>query len=163
MTILLYIALALSLGAVTACFVPWRWSAAVAIAGMALVCIAAPAFSGTGTLIFWLLTAALAVALNYMLPTGVSGSRRGLGYIAGGALAGIFTGYLISRQWMVAGAVAGAFLGATAYSFTPTGRWLRFPSSGFIQYLCAKGLPAVVTLCIAANTVLEAFNALAHQ
>lgn len=159
MTFLLNIGILLGLVALFLCFLSWRWSAGIAITGLALVFAAAPATVELTTLLFWAVTAALALALNVMLPPAVAKNRRGIGYIAGGALAGIFVGYLISRQWMVLGAVLGAALGGIAYSFTPMGRELQFPSSRFIQYLCAKGLPAVVTICIAAFTILEAFNA----
>ena len=158
MTILLSLAILLAIVAIALCFVPWRWSAAPAMAAMLLAWFALPTPAGTTTLIMWSVTAILAMALNKILPEAVAKSRRGTGYIAGGALAGIFIGYLISRPWMVAGAALGAILGGVAYCFTPQGRGLRFPSPEFVQYLCAKGLPAVVTISMSAITVSEALN-----
>ncbi len=84
----------------------------------------------------------------------ISGSRRGLGYIAGAALAGAMTGLVISHAWMIIGGVAGAILGGIAYSKTPAGKALGFPSSKFLNYLCAKGLPAVIAVCMAGTALL---------
>ena len=89
-----------------------------------------------------------------MLPKKITSSRLGIGYIAGAALAGTFVGLAMSHEWMIIGAVAGATLGGIAYSRTPAGRIMEFPSSKFLNYLCAKGLPAVVTMCMVGTSVL---------
>ena len=39
-------------------------------------------------------------------------------------------------------------MGQIAFSRTPGGKWLRFPKSNFIQYLCAKGLAIVVAVAM---------------
>ena len=64
------------------------------------------------------------------------------------------TGLVISHAWMIIGGVAGAILGGIAYSKTPAGKALGFPSSKFLNYLCAKGLPAVIAVCMAGTALL---------
>lgn len=116
----------------------------------------------TNSLIFWGIATAIVICLEYMLPKKITSSRRGVGYIAGAALAGTFVGLAISHEWMIVGAVAGAILGGIAYSRTPAGSIMEFPSSKFLNYLCAKGLPAVVTMCMAGTSVLW-FAAILNQ
>ncbi len=105
-------------------------------------------------LAFWGISTGIVMCLEYMLPKKITSSRRGVGYIAGAALAGTFVGLAMSHEWMIIGAVAGATLGGIAYSRTPAGRIMEFPSSKFLNYLCAKGLPAVVTMCMVGTSVL---------
>ncbi|NBH91588.1 hypothetical protein [Duncaniella muris] len=126
------------------------------IAVYAGLCVAAVKASlpTVSTLIFWGIATVIVVVLSFMLPKSISGSRRGLGYIAGAALAGAMTGLVISHAWMIIGGVAGAILGGIAYSKTPAGKALGFPSSKFLNYLCAKGLPAVIAVCMAGTALL---------
>ena len=44
--------------------------------------------------------------------------------------------------------------GGYVYARTPAGKPLGFPSAQFFQYLCAKGLPAVVTVSIIGIAVM---------
>lgn len=159
MTLLISIGLVATLAAIFLTFLSWRWSAGVAMAGFLLVYLGSEGSLGLTTLLFWGVAALLVLALNVMLPPRVAKARTGMGYIAGGALVGLVTGFLIAPSWIVLGCILGAVLGSVAYSMTPAGRILEFPSSKFIQYLCAKGLPVVVTLSIAAFSVLEAVYA----
>ena len=105
-------------------------------------------------LLFWAAVTVLVSAISALLPKEVSQTSRGMGYIAGGTLAGAAVGLLLSQGGMIAAAAAGAFLGALAYSRTPAGKPLSFPSQRFLQYLCAKGLPAIVAIAI---TGIEAY------
>lgn len=100
--------------------------------------------------LFWGLAMIIVVALNFILPAAVASSRRGLPYIAGASLAGAFIGLAAGAHGgIVIGAVAGALLGGVAYGRTPDGRILQFPSPKFINYLCAKGLPAAIAMSMA--------------
>lgn len=101
------------------------------------------------TYIFWGIAAIIVTTLNFMLPPHISSSRLGLGYIATAALAGTLVGLVVSH----AGAVVGAILGGVAYSKTPQGKLLEFPSSKFLNYLCAKGLPVIITMCISGTVI----------
>lgn len=154
MITLTILGLAALLAALITLFISWRWSAAAAFAGMCLITLGNPGVARPMMLIFWGIAAVLVVAVNYMLPPTVADGRMGIGYIAGGALLGTLVGYLIGPGAMVLCDVIGVFLGALAFSRTPRGRHLDFPSSKFIQYLCAKGLPAAVTLAIIAYSVV---------
>ena len=49
---------------------------------------------------------------------------------------------------MVLGTIIGAFVGQLAYSRTPNGRWMLFPSTQFWRYFAAKCLPAIVAISI---------------
>ena len=111
---------------------------------------------------FWGACAAVALGINMMLPPQVSRNRSGQAYLFGAALAGAFTVMIISTAGMILGAAAGALCGAIAFSRTPAGTSLRFPSSQFLNYVCAKGLPAIVTACLCGLAVLSA-AALIHS
>lgn len=97
---------------------------------------------------FWGAAAAIAFSINMLLPQHISRARIGLGYIAGASLAGTFAGILLSQAGMILGAAAGAFIGALAFSRTPQGAEIRYPFSKFINYVCAKSMPTVITACI---------------
>ena len=81
------------------------------IAVYAGLCVAAAKASlpTVSTLIFWGIATVIVVVLSFMLPKSISGSRRGLGYIAGAALAGAMTGLVISHAWMIIGGVREPF------------------------------------------------------
>lgn len=101
----------------------------------------------------WGVAMVISVALEFMLPGAVARSRRGVPYMAGAAMAGAFAGLAIGSQAaIVIGAVAGAAFGGIAYGRTPAGSVLQFPSSRFVNYLCAKGLPAAVAMSLCALT-----------
>lgn len=131
------------------------WSAAAAFVGL----FASSWLGGTpplDTMLFWGIAAAIVWGIAAMLPQAFSRSRAGVAYISSAALAGALVGLLMSSAGLIIGAAAGAFLGALAYSRTPAGREvMAFPSGSFLQLLCAKGLPAVVTASLAAMTVLQ--------
>lgn len=97
------------------------------------------------TMIFWGVAVLIVAINNMLLPGFVRTSRRGLGYIAGGAIAGMFIGLSMYRPaTVIAGSILGALLGGIAYSRTARGASLEFPTSKFFNYLGAKGLPAVI-------------------
>lgn len=155
--------IAVALAAIVTAFIPWRWSVVLGAAALVIEFFALNGMMETTALIFWLIAALMVAGLSFMLPRAVSASRQGVGYVAGGTLAGIAVGYLIAPWWMVLGAIIGTVLGAVAYSMTPAGRHLEFPSGRFVQYLCAKGFPAVVTLAMGALSIINASIALTAQ
>ena len=102
------------------------------------------AFSNA-TLIFWGAAVVIVFINRMLLPSFVRNSRRGLGYIAGGAIAGMAVGLTLYRPaTVIGGAVLGAILGAIAYSRTSRGAALQFPTMKLFNYLGAKGIPAVL-------------------
>lgn len=140
--------LLLATGVVLA-FVPKGWSAPVAWIGLWLLCLGDAVQASWSTLLFWGMAALIAWGITILLPKAVANSKMGVGYIVGAALAGTLVGMLMNNAGMIVGSVAGAFCGALAFSRTPGGRTMKFPSCPFFNYLCAKGLVAVVTTCIA--------------
>ena len=109
------------------------------------------------TLTFWGIAVFIVLGITSLLPKPLAQSTRGLGFIAGGAMAGTAAGASI------AGSLIGASLGALAYSRTHSGAALKFPSSQFVQYLCAKGLPAAVTMSISSIVILSLINHIPTQ
>lgn len=106
------------------------------------------------TVLFWGIAAAIAVGINTLLPKPVASSTEGTPYMTGASLAGAFVGLLLGSAGLIVGAIAGAACGGIAYSRSPRGSNLDFPSRKFMNYLCAKGLPIVITCCISALTIL---------
>lgn len=149
----LVVCLLLLLSSIVLCFLRKRWAVAVAFVGMAGLDLTLLHTLTSGDL-FWGIAALIALGIVYMIPAAVAASGQGVGYIVGGVVVGAFVGLIVSHSWMVVGAVVGGVLGGIAYSRTPRGSEMGFPSSRFFNYLCAKGLPAVVTICIA-GTALE--------
>lgn len=142
------VGMALCVAAVIFTFMSRRWSALLAFVGLSAIYFWGDAGLSSMQYYFWGAAALIAWGIGVLLPRPVADSRHGVGYIAGGALAGSLVGMLMSIAGMITGAVIGAFCGAFAYSRTPEGGSMIFPSSKFLHYLCAKGLPAVVTMCI---------------
>lgn len=99
----------------------------------------------TGTLIFWGVAVLIVVINRFLLPAFVRNSRVGVGFIAGGAIAGMAVGLTMYRPaTLIGGSILGAVLGAIAYARTGRGAALQFPTTKFFNYLGAKGIPAVI-------------------
>lgn len=138
-----------------------RLAPAAAWIGLALLLLTSAHVPTLSTVGFWAAAAAIATAINYMLPASVVDSRIGQGYIAGAALAGMFVGMIINHSAMIVGAIAGAFIGALAFSRMPAGKEILNPFSKFINYVCAKGMSAIIAVCtigIALNNILLLIN-----
>lgn len=146
-TALVAVAVVMLLAAIVLMFLSKRYAAVTAYAGLLLTGLTAVT-ANLQTLVFWGVAAVIVTAICHMLPAAVATSQRGIGYIAGAALAGACVGMAAAHGWMVVGAVTGALLGGLAYGKTPAGKGLGFPSYRFLNYLCAKGLPAAVTVCM---------------
>lgn len=130
-----------------------RFSPAAAWIALALLFLTSAKVPTLSTIGFWAAAAAIATVINFMLPKSVSESLTGQGYIAGGALAGMFVGMIMSQSAMIVGAIAGAFLGAFVFSRTPAGKAILQPFSKFANYVCAKGMSAIITACIIGITI----------
>lgn len=161
-TALMVVSMILLIAGIVLTFFSNSFAALTAYAGMLGIGLTAVHVTAT-PLIFWGVATVIVLVIQYLLPRNISTSRRGVGYIAGAALAGTFVGMAISHEWMIVGAVAGAILGGIAYSRTPAGNVMEFPSSKFLNYLCAKGLPAVVTMCIIGTSVLWLIAAFSYN
>lgn len=149
------IIIALGLGAI---FASRTWAPVIALLGLTLLyCYGPDGAITTAQWIFWGVACVIAFAICRMLPRPVSASRAGVPYIAGGATAGALVGMLMGSAGLIVGSALGAFLGALAYSRTPSGAIMDFPSKKFVNYLCAKGLPAVVVSCVFAMALIIIF------
>lgn len=140
---------------VVLCFMSSRWAGAVTFAAMCLFRLSGWAMFESGTLLFWGVATAICLGTDVMLPPQVARSRAGVYHIAGGCLAGAFTGMCTNTSaGIIVGAVLGGFFGALAFANTKAGRPMHFPSGKFFNYLAAKGLPAVVVMSMTALVIL---------
>ena len=98
---------------------------------------------------FWGVAMLIVIALNTILPRSVATSRVGVPYIVTSTLAGMLVGLTLSHAAMICGAI----LGGIAFARTPSGSVLAFPTHRFWNYLCAKGLPAIISLCIIGTAI----------
>ncbi len=156
-TFLIILACLMLAGSIVGAFAASRWAAPAAFAGLALAGLSDYTVFSTGTYLFWFIATMIVVAIGFMLPLQVVKSRLGTGYLAGAALAGTLTGLCIGHAGVIIGAVAGAFLGALAWSRTPSGRAVGLTSRKGMNYLCAKAFPIVITVCMV-GTVIAALT-----
>ncbi len=157
--LLIILASLLALWSVVAAFLSWRWAAATSYLALWPLYYL-PEFSiPESKLVFWGISTLMALGINYMLPFNVAASRTGMAYIAGGALCGTMTGLALSSMAaVICGAAVGCFCGAMAYSRTPRGRGMDFPSRRFFNYVVAKGLPLVVVLSTVAIVAMALYQ-----
>lgn len=103
----------------------------------------------------WLCMAVLVTLATMLQPAVVRNQTRGMGYIMGGAIAGLALGLLgftvsssISLLYgiMIVGVIVGIFLGFLMYTNTPAGRPIGITSGNFFRYLLAKGFPTAITI-----------------
>lgn len=128
---------------------PYLPAALVAYAGMWLMKLSGAIVPTERTLASWGMAVAVVVIIDSLQPRSLARCANGMAYIGGGAVVGMAVGMTtLAYLWMAVGAAVGALAGGFAYSRTPAGRPLAFPSARFFHYLCAKGLPAVVTATI---------------
>ena len=146
------ISIVLTVVAVVLSYYSTVYSSVVAFLGLCCAGLMPQVALPANTYIFWGVAMLIVVALGYVLPPSVTRSRLGMAYIAGASLAGMLAGLSLSHAAMITGAFAGALLGGVAFAKTPKGKALEFPTSKFFNYLCAKGLPVVITMSIAGTT-----------
>ncbi len=132
--------------AIALAFRPWLSGCKFAYAGMWLMDWAGIVEFDYSTLFFWGGACAIALVLDILLPKEISRGNIGRGYIVGGTLAGMVVGMLLSSAGIILGGAFGAFLGGLAFSRTPKGKSLKFPSQAFTRFISAVGLPALVTM-----------------
>jgi hypothetical protein len=107
------------------------------------------------TFVFWGIATAITVGLFYLQPSGEpDGNRSSNLYVGFTAMAGGMLGILLAPRIMVLGVILGAIMGQLAYSRTPAGRWMLFPSTQFWRYFAAKCLPAIVAISIVCIAIM---------
>ena len=119
------------------------WTALVTLHFSVYICLP------VSTFVFWGAAALIATAIGFLSPKGEPDkSLQGNLYITLGSLAGLLVGMSVDASVMILCAIIGAIFGELAYTRTPKGCWIKFPSSVFIHYFCAKGLNIIVTIAI---------------
>lgn len=114
----------------------------------------------TVTLSFWGVVVVIVVTINSMQSPAMVKATQGLPHIVMTSMAGMLLGMMMG--WyasMVIGAVVGAAAGGVFFARTPKGAALRFPSMRFLQYLCAKGFPTVVSVALTGIAMMVAIAA----
>lgn len=103
---------------------------------------------------YWGIMTAIVVAVGCMLPPALVKATQGLPHITVTSFAGMSLGLTFGYAPMIIGAALGAVAGTVFFARTPKGAGLQFPSSRFLQYLCAKGFPVVVSVSLIGIAVL---------
>ena len=135
--------------AIVMVFKPWYVAALPAYAGLWLLHWSCYTSFPSWVFIFYGVATLMVMGIRYLSPKGEpDGKTTGNLYLGLGAMMGCMLGMLLEARFMVLGTILGTIFGLFAFSRTPAGKWLRFPSSNFIQYLCAKGLPVVVAVAM---------------
>ena len=154
---LLYITIISSVAAAVCAFFPRI--PAVALSFAALVCahFASPVLVTVSDLMFWGVASAIVVGISYLRPRGLALMRKGNAYVVVGAIAGALLGVVLfpTVAAVITGSCIGAFLGTTAYMRLPHSAGLAIGSRPFMDYLGAKGLPAVVMASSAVIAVMS--------
>ena len=147
--ILLIVGLALLAAALVFVVRPWLPSAITAMAALVALHVSTYICLPVSTFVFWGVASLIVLAIGLLLPKGEpGGSRQGSCYLVAGALAGLLVGIAVDARVMILCAIFGAIFGELAYSRTPKGCWIKFPSLDFIHYFCAKGMNIVVTVAM---------------
>lgn len=101
------------------------------------------------TFLFWGTATLIVCVIAFLLPKGEpGGSLHGNFYLATGAIAGLLVGIAADARVMILCATFGTLFGELAYTRTPKGCWIKFPSSNFIHYFCAKGMNILVAVAM---------------
>lgn len=146
------LSLVLAAVAVGACFFPRIPAVIPAWLSLLVMYFAGAPYCGSQVLVFWSVASLLVLMLRILQPKALTLTTNGNSYVVVATIAGTAVGYVCApaAAAIIIGAAAGAFLGTVAYMSLPKGPHIPVASSEFIQYLCAKGLPAVVCCAMAA-------------
>lgn len=139
-------------------FVPRFPSSTAAYLSMICMALSGVPYFDAKVLIFWGVATLIVFGLEMLQPRALTATRHGHAYVAAGTVVGALLGYLASptASAIILGAALGAFFGTMAFMRTPKGTRFAVASSEFMQYLCAKGLPAVVAISMVTLTVASA-------
>ena len=114
----------------------------------------------TWKIAMWTMATAIVVLLRRYQPAGEpDGRNTGNLYIGLASVVGALLGIAMGANYVLLCTIVGAAVGLMAYSRTqppplqanvrtPHGKWIKFASSTFIQYFCARCLPAIVAVAI---------------
>lgn len=130
------------------CIRPYIPAALTAYASLWLLQWSGTVIFPTSTLSYWGIMVLIVVVVTSMLPAPLAKATQGMVHITVSAIAGMVLCMAIHHAAMIPGAFTGALAGTLFYSRTAAGKALQFPSSRFVQYFCAKGLPVVITISL---------------
>ncbi len=147
--LLLILGIIFMLAAIVLVIKPWWVAAVPAYAGLWCFHWSTVATFPSWIFIFYGAATLMVMGIRYLSPKGEpDGKSTGNLYLGLGAMMGCLLGMMVEARFMVLGTIIGTIMGQIAFSRTPGGKWLRFPKSNFIQYLCAKGLAIVVAVAM---------------
>lgn len=144
----------LAIAGIGAMFVPCLPSAIASCAALVCAHIAGAAYVDAKIIIYWSIATVIVLALRILQPA-PKGSATAQWYIALGATAGAFVGYAIAptaAAIIISSAIA-TFLGSVIYIRTPKARAYHVAPGNFVQFICATGLPAIVTASMSAIAI----------
>ena len=129
---------------------------AVVAAFLSLLCayFSGASYISEPVLVYWSAAALIVLVLRGLGRKDGYGDIRGNAYISAGAVVGAFLGFAVAPTSgaVILGSALAAFIGAVAYMRTP-GAGFPVASGQFVQFLCARGLQAVVTVSVSAVSV----------
>lgn len=109
------------------------------------------------TFLFWGAATLIVILIDRLSPRNTPKAvAHGNVFLAIGAIAGMLLGMSVDPDIMILCTAIGTIFGQLIYSRTPNGRWIKFPSSVFIHYFCARGLKTIVAVAII-GIALEGF------
>ncbi len=108
-------------------------------------------------LLVWACMTLVVMIATIMQPNSIKDHNRGMGYMLGGAIAGLAVGLLaytfsaslsVLYASMIIGVAAGVFFGFLLFTNTPEGAPVSLRSGRFFNYLLAKGFPVAITVML---------------
>jgi uncharacterized protein YqgC (DUF456 family) len=152
--ILLVLGIACLLGGIFFAIKPLAPNALIGFAGICLLHWSKYINVSTSAFIFWGIASVLVLLVDFLRnDDAASASMTGNIYATVGAVGGMLLGMALGAAFMVLGVIVGALVGVFAFSKTPNGAGLKFPTSTFIHYFCAVGFPVIVTVAMAGLAV----------
>lgn len=146
-----------AVAAVVMMFVP-RLPAVVA-AFLALLCayFSGAPYVSDHVLLYWAAAALIVLVLRGLGRGIVNRDLRGNAFVSAGALVGAFLGFAFAPTSgaVILGSSLAAFIGAVAYMRTPGAPGYAIASGQFVQFLCARGFQAVVTVSASAVALVS--------
>lgn len=145
--------------AATLLLLVWQKFPASATAFLALVALHFSTYIclPMSTFLFWGAAMLIVLIIDRLSPRNAPKAvTSGNAFLAIGAIAGMLLGMSVDPSIMVLCSAIGTIFGQLIYCRTPKGRWIKFPSSAFIHYFCARGLKTIVAVAII-GIALEGF------
>lgn len=107
-------------------------------------------------LTYWGIMVMFVLIIVTMLPQNLVKATQGTTHITLASLCGMLSGATLGYASLIIGAFVGAAVGGVIFARTPKGAGLNFPSSRFLQYVCAKGLPAIIAISLVGIAIIVA-------